>query len=130
MMTKRQRGLVLLGVVVAVGVATGVCNRIASSRVDAQIEDRVTAVRAALATFDPSNPTGYDPDQSLVTRYGLFSISGGNAEGVVFAMSEARWAWEARCVAGQRLPTGEIQTRILNDPCSDVDPRAVFRLRQ
>lgn len=130
MMTKRQRGLVLLGIFATVAVGTGVCNRVASNRVEEQIDDKQVAVRAALTAFDPSRPMAYDPEHSLVRRYGLFSISGGNTQGIVFATGEVRWAWEYRCVVGQRLPTGEIETRVTKASCSDVDPRVAFRLQQ
>ena len=125
-MTKRQRGLVLLVVFVLFGVGTSVCNRVASSRVEDHVEQKQAAVRAALSSLDPSAPMGFDPERSLVVRYGLESLSGGNQDGTVFATAEARWAWDYRCVVGQRVATGGVTTRVVNGACSDVDPRRVF----
>lgn len=120
----------LLGIFVAFAVGTTVCNRVASSRVEGPTEQKETAVRTALESLDPAAPMGFDPERSLVTRYGLESISGGNQGGTVIATGEARWAWEYRCVVGQRLPTGAVETRVVQRACSDVDPRTVFARNQ
>lgn len=125
-MTKRQRGLVLLGIAATFVIGSGVCNRVSSSQVERQVADKQESVRAALAAYDPSRPTGYEPEGALAQRYGLYSLSGGNDQGTVVARSEARWALEYRCVVGQRLPTGEIVTKVIGDACSEVDPRRAF----
>lgn len=125
-MTKRQRGLVLLGIAASFVFGSGVCNRVSSNQVERQIADKRESVRAALAAYDPLQPTGYDPEGALVRRYGLYSLSGGDDQGTVVARSEARWALEYRCVVGQRLPTGDIVTRVVSDACSEVDPRRAF----
>ncbi len=124
--TKRQRGLVLVAIFAVVVVLTVTCNQVASNRVERQIEQKEDAVRGALAAFDPARPTGFDPERSPVTRFGLESFGGAGEPGAVFATAEARWAWEARCVVGRRLESGAIDTRVVYSACSDVHPLTVF----
>ena len=83
-------------------------------------------MRSALAAFDPGRPVGFDPEHSLVTRYGLESFGGGGEPGTVFATAEARWAWESKCVVGRRLANGAVETRVVPRACPEVHPRAVF----
>ena len=125
-MTKRQRGLVLVAIFVVLVVASATCNRVASSRVERQVGQRESAVRSGLGAFDPGRPVGFDPERSLVTRYGLDSFGGGGEPGTVFATAEARWAWESRCVVGRRVANGAVETRVVARACSEVHPRAVF----
>lgn len=127
MMTKRQRGLVLLAAFALLGIGTGICNQVASSRVDDHVGEKEASVRAALNSLGSAPSDGFDPEHSLVVRYGLESISGGNPEGTVFATGEVRWAWEYRCVVGKRLASGTVETRVVKRACSEVDPRTVFK---
>lgn len=126
MMTKRQRGLLLLGICIVFATATTVCNQVASSRVDRLVGEKEMSVRTALNALGSSSQTGIDPDSSILVRYGLYSVSRGKEPGAVVVTGEVRWAWEYRCVVGQRQAGGAVDLRVVSSTCSSVAPTNAF----
>jgi hypothetical protein len=113
--TKRQRGLLLLIIIVGFIIASIVVDSVTSSHAGdraLRVEERVRAI-----LVDPPSP-GPDASLNFLRENDLKSFFREN--GAVLVSADGGSVWSPRCVVARRNESGEIETRIVKRPCHDI----------